>query len=60
MKMEGDDAHLAEKKLLLQLKRPHYDAIKSRRKLWEARPLFDGAGLQIACMEVYEVHYGFA
>ena len=31
-----------EKTLLLQLKRPHYDAIKERRKLWEARPLFDG------------------
>ena len=30
------------KTLLLQLKRPHYDAIKERRKLWEARPLFDG------------------
>ena len=28
---------------MLQLKRPHYDAIKDRRKLWEARPLFDGA-----------------
>ena len=28
--------------ILLQLKRPHYDAIKERRKLWEARPLFDG------------------
>ena len=27
--------------LLLQLKRPHYDAIKRRRKQWEARPLFD-------------------
>ena len=32
--------------LLLQLKRPHYDAIKDRRKLWEARPLFDGSGRQ--------------
>jgi hypothetical protein len=31
------------KTLLLQLKRPHYDAIKERRKLWEARPLFDGS-----------------
>jgi len=31
------------KSLLLQLKRPHYDAIKERRKLWEARPLFDGS-----------------
>ena len=31
------------KSLLLQLKRPHYDAIKDRRKLWEARPLFDGS-----------------
>ena len=30
------------KTLLLQLRRPHYDAIKDRRKLWEARPLFDG------------------
>ena len=29
------------KTLLLQLKRPHYDAIKERRELWEARPLFD-------------------
>ena len=28
---------------MLQLKRPHYDAIKDRRKLWEARPLFDGS-----------------
>ena len=28
---------------MLQLKRPHYDAIKERRKLWEARPLFDGS-----------------
>jgi hypothetical protein len=34
------------KTLLLQLKRPHYDAIKDRRKLWEARPLFDGSGRQ--------------
>ena len=32
---------LDHKVLLLQLKRPHYDAIKSRRKLWEARPLVD-------------------
>ena len=31
---------------MLQLKRPHYDAIKDRRKLWEARPLFDGSGRQ--------------
>ena len=31
-----------DKVLLLQLKRPHYDAIKHRRKLWEARPLRDG------------------
>ena len=31
------------KTLLLQLKRPYYDAIKDRRKLWEARPLFDGS-----------------
>ena len=30
------------KTLLLQLKRPHYNAIKDGRKLWEARPLFDG------------------
>jgi hypothetical protein len=29
-----------QKVLLLQLKRTHYDAIKSRRKRWEARPLF--------------------
>jgi len=34
------------KTLLLQLRRPHYDAIKDRRKLWEARPLFDGSGRQ--------------
>jgi hypothetical protein len=34
------------KTLLLQLKRPHYNAIKDRRKLWEARPLFDGSGRQ--------------
>ena len=27
--------------LLLQLKRPRYDASRSRRKLLEARPLFD-------------------
>ena len=27
--------------VLVHLKRPHYDAIRSRRKLWEARPLFD-------------------
>ena len=33
----------SRKSLLLQLKRPHYDAIKDRRKLWEARPLFDGS-----------------
>ena len=26
--------------------RTHYDAIKSRRKSWEARPLFDGSGAQ--------------
>ncbi len=31
-----------QKVLLLQLKRPHYDAIKNRQKLWEARPLVDG------------------
>ena len=31
-----------QKVLVLQLKRPHYDAIESRRKLWEARPLVDG------------------
>ena len=29
--------------MLLQLKRPHYDAIKDRRRLWEARPLVDGS-----------------
>ena len=29
------------KTLLLQLKRPRYDASRSRRKLLEARPLFD-------------------
>ena len=34
------------KTLLLQLKRPHYDAMKDRRKLWEARPLFDSKGRQ--------------
>ena len=32
------------KTLLLQLKRPHYNAIRDRRKLWEARPLFDESG----------------
>ena len=32
------------KTVLLQLRRPHYNAIKDRRKLWEARPLFDGSG----------------
>ena len=26
-----------------ELKRPQYDAIKDRRKLWEARPFFDGS-----------------
>ena len=31
---------------MLQLKHPHYDAIKDRRKLLEARPLFDGSGRQ--------------
>ena len=31
-----------QKVVLLQLKRPHYDAIKNRQKLWEARPLVDG------------------
>ena len=36
----------SRKTLLLQLKRPHYDAIKDRRKVWEARPLFDGSGRQ--------------
>ena len=30
-----------QKKLLLQLRRPHYDAIKDRRKKWEARPLLN-------------------
>ena len=35
--VEGADD---DKKLLLQLKRPHYDAIKERRKIWEARPMF--------------------
>ena len=30
-----------QKKILLQLRRLHYDAIKDRRKKWEARPLFD-------------------
>jgi hypothetical protein len=29
--------------LLLQLKRPHYDAIMCGRKQWEARPLCDGS-----------------
>ena len=32
------------KTLLLQLKRPYYNAIKDGRKLWEARPLFDKLG----------------
>ena len=32
------------KTLLLQLKRPHYDAIMAGRKLWEARPLLNGSG----------------
>ena len=41
---EGDNIHLDQKRLLLQLKRNHYDAIKSRRKLWEARPLVDSTG----------------
>ena len=39
-------SHAGRKTLLLQLKRPHYDAIKDRRKLWEARPLFDDSGRQ--------------
>ena len=34
------------KTLLLQLRRPHYDAMKNRRKVWEARPLFDCSGQQ--------------
>ena len=34
------------KTLLLQLKRPHYDAMRDRRKLWEARPLLDHFGRQ--------------
>jgi len=41
-----------EKVLLLQLQRPHYDAMKSGRKQWEARPLFDDAnrgGRQSLC-----------
>ena len=29
-----------QKVLLLQLKRPHYDAMKAGRKLWEARPMY--------------------
>ena len=32
------------KALLLQLKRPHYNAIMAGRKLWEARPLLTGSG----------------
>ena len=32
---------VAPKKLLLQLRRPHYDAIIDGRKLWEARPISD-------------------
>ena len=32
------------KKLLLQLKRCHYEAIMAERKLWEARPLLDKTG----------------
>jgi len=36
----------ASKTLLLRLKRQFYDAIKDRRKLWEARPLFDSSGRQ--------------
>ena len=27
--------------LLLELQRPHYDAIKNGRKKWEARPVFE-------------------
>ena len=37
-KNDDDD----QKVMLLGLKRPHYDAIKNRRKLWEGRPLFEG------------------
>ena len=33
--------HDEQKKILLQRRRPHYDAIKDRRKKWEARPLFN-------------------
>ena len=42
--MQNSAATLSKPRtILLQLKRPHYDAIKERRKLWEARPLFDGS-----------------
>ena len=33
-----------EKRLLMQLKRQHYDAIMSGRKSWEARPIIDKRG----------------
>ena len=32
------------KKLLLQLKKCHYEAIMTQRKMWEARPLLDKTG----------------
>ena len=35
-KKKGDE----RKVMLLQLKRPHFEAIKSERKRWEGRPLF--------------------
>jgi hypothetical protein len=38
---EIDSASANEDKvLLLQMRRPHYDAIKDERKKWEARPVF--------------------
>ena len=50
--MSLDGCQAPRKTLLLQLKRPHYDAIKARRKLWEARPLFDSARRQT----IYDKH----
>ena len=38
--------HPDSKKLLLQLKRQHYDAILNKRKTWEARPCRDKCGRQ--------------
>ena len=38
------DQKLRSRKLLLQVKRCYYDAIMAKRKLWEARPMYDKTG----------------